>query len=129
MSFKSLVLALVILFSSNVFASSHTYTAWFSCENQYSTNAPLGNYPIHSCMETLKLTNFGKVEIYKGLFRQFPFYTASGNKIYIELSKKFVIRTQNTQEGANLRLVILDKWGDVVYEDVASKWGVLAVTN
>jgi hypothetical protein len=78
-------------------------------------------------METLKLTNFGKVEIYRGPFRQFPFY-ASGTDMYIELSKKFSIITQNTAD-ANLRLVILDKWGDVVYEDVVTKWDGLAVTN
>ena len=123
MSFKSLVLALVILFSSNVFASSHTYTAMFTCE---FPGGGTNQGHMSLCMESLKLTNFGKVAIHDWQsFSQINSPWEGG----LKLSERFSIRTQNMDDWLIFRLVIRDRSGNVVFEDVAAKWGVLGVKN
>ena len=116
---------LLIIFSSKSFAE---YTAVMSCEfNNAHTNIYvcfMGDY-----VETeIELRNYGSVNIYKAYqLQSLGYETYEGFEF--TLSDTFHLIAQNASDLMILRLRIYDSGYNLVYEDVASQYGVINVQN
>jgi hypothetical protein len=116
---KNIVLICAIsLFSK--FAAAQGYTAILSCGFNGS------HINIAACfLDTdLKLTNNGQTAIYKA-------YNIGqvGNEYSDGLTESFRLSAQNSQDNLVLGIVIKNSNGQVVYQDVVGRFGVIKVGN
>ena len=76
----------------------------------------------------IKLTNYGRTKIYKHW--QVPSFGAEHHDgLRFELSDSFSFHAQNASDWLNLRLIIKNDSGKVVFEDVVGQFGVINVEN
>ena len=120
---KNIVLICAIsLFSK--FAAAQGYTAILSC----GFNG--GHINIAACFldTVLKLTNNGQTAIYKAYN-----IGQAGNEysdgLHINLSESFRLTAQNSQDNLVLGIVIKNSNGQLVYQDVVGRFGVIKVGN
>ena len=117
-------LILLIFFVSN---SVFAFDAVLSCEH--------GNRHINiaacfagSVDTEIKLTNFGRTNIYK-MWQLNELGVEYQDGLHFELSDSFSLQAQNSSDVLNLRLIIKDDSGKVLFEDVVSQFGVIGVQN
>lgn len=120
---KNIVLICAIsLFSK--FAAAQGYTAILSCGFNGS------HINIAACfLDTdLKLTNNGQTAIYKA-YNIGQVGNEYSDGLHINLSESFRLTAQNSQDNLVLGIVIKNSNGQVVYQDVVGRFGVIKVGN
>jgi len=76
----------------------------------------------------IKLTNFGRTNIYK--FSQVPSIGVEDDDgLHFELSDSFSFQAHNSSSVFNLRLIIKNDSGEIIFEDVVSQLGIISVEN
>lgn len=120
---RKLIMACAFLFfSTKGFAQG--YTAILSCGHNGS------HINIAACFTDtdLKLTNNGQTGVYK-VYNIGQLGTEYRDGLHISLSKNFRLTAQNSQDTLVLGLIIKDAIGNVVYQDVVGRFGVIKVGN
>lgn len=114
-----------------VMEENFPYVATLSCEFQGNhTNIAAcflgGEY---SASTQLELTNDNSSRIYQG-YELNTVGRELRSGLSIDLTKSFSMQVQNASEDLSLRLKIVErKSGEVVFEDIASQYGVIGVQN
>lgn len=114
----------LILLSISTTSAAQDYTAIISC-GLYGDNINIA-----ACFEDsdLKITKDGHSTIYK----IYTLQTAGQvyrNGLHVDLPKSFSIVAQNSSEHLVLGIIIRNVEGNIVFQDEAGTWGVIAVGN
>ena len=117
-------------------ASDFAFQAILTCENPNPPHSHMGSIWCFSegiddnaFVDTeIKLTNFGRTNIYK--FSQVPSIGVEDDDgLHFELSDSFSFQAHNSSSVFNLRLIIKNDSGEIIFEDVVSQLGIISVEN
>ena len=117
-------------------ASDFAFQAILTCENPNPPHSHMGSIWCFSegidnnaFVDTeIKLTNFGHTNIYK--FSQVPSIGVEDDDgLHFELSDSFSFQAHNSSSVFNLRLIIKNDSGEIIFEDVVSQLGIISVEN
>jgi hypothetical protein len=105
-------------------AKTHPFRAIVSCTVQGS------HIHVMSCFDDteLKVTMNNRARIYQA-WEVTDAGQVVDNDLYIDLTEKYELMAQNGREGLTLGVIIMDRFDNVLIEDMAAQYGVVYVGN